>query len=538
MSFRTPFFQLLRIAGWKLCISQLAVTVFGLSSYIVFSNAISFSFELNNNHDLSDTVIHLSLFAFALLSYSIYLHIPSTPDMFQLANSALAPLRKKCVNAIYQNRLSFSTGEVSTTCFSSFSQLHEGLCSGLSAVFSVLVKPIVLLVVVLWIDLQSGLLLLVTLPVMPFLLWLVGSKVRQIAEAGMSSLLRLGATYSEQLRALPTLIETGNIEFSAGRLERSGEDLRKNTMKLLRVAFISSLVLEWAACGATALIAVVLGFRLLEDNSQFADALLVLLLVPEVFSPFQQVASKRHILEKAFASMKHINQIVNRQPVTSSVKTTIKEDSLDFLLTDFAYPDSQKTIIQQQTLQINKGICYALQGSSGSGKSTLLKCIATAFIQNNNPVRWLYVPQTPSLIEGTLKDNVLLYNGHGSEKDVFWALEQAGLSDLPGRLPDGVHALLSGKHQRLSGGELRRLALARLYIANPDLILLDEPAVHLDKDKQNEVDQKLFAFLSGKTSIIATHRNDLAAKADKILGIADGMIHLKEINTEDLNEPS
>ncbi len=411
------------------------------------------------------------------------------------------------------------------------------------------IVPLLLALFVFPADWISGLVLLLTAPLIPIFMVLAGSAAEKASRNRFAQLTRLGAAFMDALGGLVTLRQLGAAERVAERLDADGETYRKLTMQVLRVAFLSALVLEFFATVSIAIVAVLIGFRLLWHELAFRQGLFILLLAPEFYLPLRAMGALRHARMDALAAagqlaaLDAMESTAHAQPESPVVQLAnagtppvIHVDAVDF-----GYADRQ-AVLQGCSLELAPRGITALVGASGAGKSTLIDLllrfstpgggsirIDDVDLAHMDPARWrdriAWVPQRPHVFEGSLRDNLLLACPAADEHALAHAASASGLDRVVARLPQGWHARLGEHGLGLSGGELQRLALARAFLRQQaDVWLLDEPTAHLDADSAAAIQRVIRAKAASHTVLLVAHRLEAALQADRIVVMRDGRV--------------
>ena len=389
-----------------------------------------------------------------------------------------------------------------------------------------MIVPLMILAVVFSLNWLAGLILLITAPLIPVFMALVGMGAASINQKNFQALSRMSAHFLDVLQGLNTLKLFDRSRAETAKIYAVSEDFRQTTMQTLRIAFLSSGVMEFFAAGAVALLATYLGLSLLQDVhiGQRVDlyrALFILLLAPEFFLPLRELSTHYHARAAAVGAAEELMGILSlhAQPAAPMETGT----ALEFCNVDFTYPNSTQAVLNDFSLRIEPGEHLALIGPSGQGKSTLL-ALLLGFIQPNagkvitaphSQIGWL--SQQPTLIRGTIRSNLLMGNPEATEEALWQALSQAFMLKTVQNFPQGLDTPVGEQNQGLSGGQAQRIALARLYLKNPDIFLLDEPTASLDPDSQEAVIKSLAQQTQGKTVILVTHRPEPLLKMNRVV---------------------
>ncbi len=412
------------------------------------------------------------------------------------------------------------------------------------AATAVLLPPL-LAAFVLPADWISGLVLLLTAPLIPVFMVLVGGAAERASLKRFTQLRRLGSAFIDALGGLATLRQLGAAERVAAELETEGEEYRRLTMQLLRVAFLSALVLEFFAMVSIAVVAVLIGFRLLWHQLEFRDGMFVLLLAPEFYLPMRALGALRHARMDALAAARDMLVLEEAAPSPTPDPPGTQAaprgaPSLRFEAVRFTHAGRREGL-RGVDARIGPGVT-ALVGASGAGKSTLLDLVLRFAAPDSgrilvdetdlahlDPASWrariAWVPQQAHVFAGSLRDNLLLAAPAAGDALLARALRDSGLDLVAARLPRGLDTALGERGLGLSGGELQRLALARMLLREQaTLWLLDEPTAHLDADGACTVNRLIRSAGATRTVLLVAHRLDAALDADQVLVLDDGRV--------------
>ncbi|GGS22058.1 thiol reductant ABC exporter subunit CydD [Deinococcus knuensis] len=377
------------------------------------------------------------------------------------------------------------------------------------------------LLVTAWLDPATAGVLLVTGPLTVVFLALVGWAAHAAAQRQWEVHTRLTGRLLNLTRSLPTLHLFGAVGAYRDVLDRSAAQHREATLAVLRVAFLSGFVMEFAATLSTALVAVWVGVRLFDGTGQLAPLLAALMLVPEFFGPLRQAGADRHAAMDAEPLARQLGELLGG-PVTPA--GTARVSGTPTLTLRGACADLGGGAPTRGTLSavLTPGTHAALRGPSGSGKTTLLHALRKHVphgglievqgtpLDDLSARGWqqvtAFVPQHPRLIAGTVRENLRLWQPDADDAALHAAARAVGLDGLLGSLPLGWDTPLGEGGTSLSGGELARLALARVLVSGARVVLLDEVTAHLDPRSEQEVLRAIRAGLRGRTVLLATHR--------------------------------
>jgi ATP-binding cassette, subfamily C, bacterial CydD len=402
--------------------------------------------------------------------------------------------------------------------------------------------PVALLVPVFLVDPPSGWMLLAAGALTPVIMGLVGWRTGVHARSQVTAMKRANGYFLDRLQGLATLKLFGEIGRERGRMRAVSDDLRRRTMGVLRLAFLSSTALELLSSLALALVAVHLAGSLLAgDGIALAEGLFLLILVPEIFQPLRRLGLHYHDKAAAIGAAEAILEILDAAealPPPASPLALTAAPAVTFEAVSLAYPGGRRTALDGVTFEAGAGEVVALVGESGSGKSTLLAILlglrqATAgrILVDGAPVEGralvpsiAWAGQRVRILSASLRDNLTLGRPGADEAVLADALAAASLGPVVGRLPGGLDTLVGEGGRMLSGGEARRVALARALVRDAPLVLLDEPTANLDPDSEAAVLSALRTLARERTVIVATHAPAVVALADRVVRLERGRV--------------
>lgn len=401
-----------------------------------------------------------------------------------------------------------------------------------------------LLLAAFFVDPMTGLLMLVTVPIAPFLLYLIGRVTREASEAQWRAMNRFSAGLAEILRALPTLKLFARERDERQRVRGLSEDFAGAALRVLQLSFVSAFALELITTLAIAIIAVSIGLRLLYGQLTFSAAFFVLLLTPEFYQPLRLSGTAFHSGMIAHTAQTALLKASSVAPATRGVSvvgaiapkgvqvaqvslspSSTREESLTVCDLSFRYPGSPLPLLSGIQFTVPKSSLTVLAGPSGCGKTTLLRLLAGLLLPESGQIARAdalsYVPQEPHLYNATLFENITLFQQDCSEQAVRQALKALCLSDWAEALPQGLMTPLGEGGQSLSQGQRKRLGLARALVQDRPLILLDEPTAALDERTAATIREVLLALKeSGRhTLFVISHDERLQAAADTVLDL-------------------
>ena len=440
-------------------------------------------------------------------------------------------------------------GEIAATVGTGVDELHAYAARFVPATAMAVAGPVVVFVAVAVLDPWSTLILLFTGPMLVLLLAVIGSRTAALTRRRFDELGWLSAFYLDMIRGLATLKAFRRSEDGAATIARVSRRFGDTTMEVLRTAFQTSLVMEWAATAAIALVAVQVSFRLIADEVGFATALGVLVLTPEFFTPFRRLALEYHAGQAGDAALARIAELRALPPCapvassTGSAPAPVRERApkVEFDRVGYRYPGAPSPALDGVDLTIESGETVALTGPSGAGKTTATRLLLRFLDPTSGELRadgvpigsldaaaWrrsiAWVPQDPTILAGTVADNIRLGVPDAPIERVWEAAEAARARAFVEALPDGLDTRVGEDGVRLSGGQRQRLAIARAALRDAPLVVLDEFTAHLDEALEAEVREAIGDLLRERTALVVAHRTTTAAMADRIVRLDGGRI--------------
>jgi ATP-binding cassette, subfamily C, bacterial CydD len=402
--------------------------------------------------------------------------------------------------------------------------------------------PVAVLIRVALADWISALIIAVTLPLIPVFTVLVGLQTRARTQRQWQLLARLGGHFLDVVQGLPTLKLFGRDQAQADVIREVTDEYRSATMATLRIAFLSALVLELSAALATALVAVEMGLRLLAGHVSYQTALLVLLLTPEAYLPLRAVGAQFHASMEGVTAAGRVCDILDeplpaRLSSVTPVPPDLSQQTIQLNAVTLAYDARQSAALDHVSCSIRPGDRIVLTGPSGAGKSSLLALllrfavptegritVSLEGVDGADPVdiagldlaAWrrqiAWVPQHPHLFDGTVASNIALGQPDATAADIARAAAAAGAAEFIEALPGGYQATLGERGARLSAGQRQRIALARAFLRDAPLLLLDEPVAHLDPITAEQIMDTIGRLMAGRTVLLVTHRQAWPAR--------------------------
>ncbi|MCY0924762.1 thiol reductant ABC exporter subunit CydD [Streptomyces sp. H27-H1] len=404
-----------------------------------------------------------------------------------------------------------------------------------------IVVPVAVLARIVTEDWVSAAIIVVTLPLIPLFMILIGMATQSRMDRQWRLLSRLSGHFLDVVAGLPTLKVFGRAKAQAESIRKITDDYRQATMRTLRIAFLSSFALELLATLSVALVAVTIGMRLVHGELDLYTGLVILVLAPEAYLPLRQVGAQYHAAAEGLAAAEEIFEVLETPVTASAGRAAVPVSGLRIELDGVTvrYEGRGEDSPGPVSLTVRPGECVALTGPSGAGKSTLLQVLLGFVTPSAGRVRvggvdlaelapeqWreriAWVPQRPHLFAGTIAENVRLARPGATADEVTAALVDAGAWEFVRALPSGADTVLGEGGVGLSAGQRQRLALARAFLADRPVLLLDEPTAALDGDTEAAVVEAVRRLAVGRTVLLVVHRPALLALADRIVRIGAG----------------
>ncbi|MEZ5538099.1 MAG: thiol reductant ABC exporter subunit CydD [Thiolinea sp.] len=477
------------------------------------------------------------------------------------------------------------SGELVNTLSDGIEALEGYYARYLPAMSLMLWVPLAILVFVAGSDWLSALIMLGTAPLIPAFMILIGKGAEKYNQQQWRTLARMSAHFLDVIQGLTTLKLFNASRQEAQLVAEISDRYRQQTMKVLRIAFLSAFMLEFLATVSIALVAVLIGFRLFWGEMDFFYGFFVLLLAPEFYLPLRNMGTQYHARMEAIGAAEKMVEILNSEgsspiPNPDDSKGRIKsqipsvspftkgsalqqsqaviegspplqkgeqggfcsdpQNNIHLKNLNYTYPDGRQAL-NNVNLTIHAGETLALVGSSGAGKSTLVNILLGFLLPERGQVmignddlgdieltEWrkqlAWVPQKPQLFSGTVADNIRLGQPDAEMSEVVTAAKQAGATEFIAALPEGYDTVIGEAGRGLSGGQVQRLALARAFLRDAPLVILDEATAHLDAETEQVLQAAIDQLASTRTVIMIAHRLHTVERADRIVVLEQGRV--------------
>ncbi|QKG19047.1 thiol reductant ABC exporter subunit CydD [Actinomadura verrucosospora] len=392
-------------------------------------------------------------------------------------------------------------------------------------------------------DWASAVVVLVTLPLVPVFGALVGLRTAVLTGRQWASLHRLGGHFRDVVAGLATLRAFGRTGHQSKVVRALAEEHRRATTGALRVAFLSSLVLELVCALSVAVVAVPVGLRLLEGGMALSTGLLVLVLTPEAYLPLRALGARFHASAEGVAAAEEAFAVLDAPQAPSGGRAVVGEGVPEIVLdrVTVRYPGAERAALEEVSLRVAAGERIAVTGPSGAGKSTLLLVVAGLVapvsgrvlvdgvdLAELDPVAWRrrlgWVPQRPHLFAASVADNIRLGDPGAPAERVVEAARAAVADGFVAEMPQGYETVLGEGGAGVSAGQRQRLAVARAYLAGGPVMLLDEPTARLDVGSERALVQGAVRLLQGRTALVVAHRPALLSLADRVVRVEGGRL--------------
>jgi ATP-binding cassette subfamily C protein CydD len=404
--------------------------------------------------------------------------------------------------------------------------------------------PAMICVFIFFVNTRSAVILALAVPILIVFMILLGLAAKSKAERQYKSYQLLSNYFVDSLRGLETLKYLGLSRQHINKIILVSERYRRATMGTLRIAFLSSFALDFFTMLSIATVAVFLGIDLINGKMGLRPALTILILAPEYFLPIREVGADYHATLDGKEAGKKIQEILDKeslQPKQDPIPPWKSTSTFSVKGVSVHFADSGRPALQDIQFSVSGSKKIGIIGASGAGKSTLIDVLSgfltpssgefqingkklTTLSQLNWQSQITYIPQHPYIFHDTVLNNIRFYNPEATVKEVEKAAEAAGLTEMIRSLPQGFETIIGEGGRSLSGGQEQRIALARAFLSNRPIIMLDEPTAHLDIETEYELKETMLQLFNGKLVFFATHRLHWMLDMDQIIVLDQGKI--------------
>jgi ATP-binding cassette subfamily C protein CydD len=404
--------------------------------------------------------------------------------------------------------------------------------------------PVMICIFIFFVNIRSAVILALAVPILIAFMILLGLAAKIKADRQYESYQMLSNHFVDSLRGLETLKYLGLSRQHINKIILVSERYRRATMETLRIAFLSSFALDFFTMLSIATVAVFLGMDLINGKMELHTALIILILAPEYFLPIREVGADYHATLDGKEAGKKIQEILDKkslQPKQDPIPLWKSTSTFSVKGVSVHFADSDRPALRDIQFSVSGSKKIGIIGASGAGKSTLIDVLSgfltpssgefqvngkklTTLSQLNWQSQITYIPQHPYIFHDTVLNNIRFYNPEATLKEVEEAAEAAGLTEVIQSLPQGFETIIGEGGRSLSGGQEQRIALARAFLSNRPIIMLDEPTAHLDIETEYELKETMLQLFNGKLVFFATHRLHWMLDMDQIIVLDQGKI--------------
>lgn len=439
------------------------------------------------------------------------------------------------------------TGNIVTMALEGIDKVQTYLMLVIIKILDMSITPWLILLYILFLRWEQAIFLFIIFPVIILFMVILGLTAQSKADRQYEGYQRLSNHFVDTLRGLSTLKQLGLSKRYADNVYDVSESYRKETMSTLRIALTSTFALDFFTTLSIAVVAVFLGFGLMDGKVTLLPALTILVLAPEYFLPIRNFANDYHATLNGKNALSAVLEILNEPEVGDTDKLADFKWQADANLTlkhmNFTYPNTDKPALKDVSVSISGMKKVGIIGASGSGKSTLINIIGGFLAPDQggqvalnghelphlNQKAWqknfLYIPQNPYLFHATLAQNIAFYVTNASPASINQAVSKAGLTDWVATLPDGLDTMIGEGARTVSGGQAQRIALARAFLdTNRKVLLFDEPTAHLDIETEAALKKDILPVFDNHLVFFATHRLHWIGEMDYVLVVDHGQV--------------
>lgn len=445
--------------------------------------------------------------------------------------------RERLVNCILSNK-TVSASQYSNLCCENVDAIDEFCQKVLPLAVTAAVRMPLFLIAIFTIDWLSGIVFIITVPIAPFLLYLLGKVIKEASQQEWEKQAGMNRAFHEMMKGMLTLKIFRRTAVELAKLQELSRDYSDSSLKVLRIAFLSAFTAELITTLSIAVSAVTIGLRILDGRLDFFSGFAILLMAPSFYMPLRMLGTAFHVAMNTKTAVEPIHDIMPKfsgdKVLEYSVQTALPPD-IEVKNLFFAYPNCQVNCLEGISFKARAGRFTVITGSSGAGKSTVLQLIAGIYHAKQGEIlfngldaekispRYMnkiigYVPQEPHVFSMSLRENLTMGGGF-SDRECEKVLKAAGLGSWYERLSHGLSTTLGDNGVKLSNGQRHRLGLCRILLRNPYVVLLDELTAGLELSEEQELLTTIKENFFNKTVIMVSHRQQVTDAADEIIQI-------------------
>ncbi|WP_280770422.1 thiol reductant ABC exporter subunit CydD [Salipaludibacillus daqingensis] len=500
-----------------------------------------------NDGTFQDIIPWLGGLFIALLARAMFSYVNGRTGL-RMASKVKSDIRKQLLQKYARNPMQASikgqSGEKVSVMLDSVDEIESYFRHYYPQMIQSTIVPLMMLVAVFSYNWVSGVILVVTAPFIPIMMIIIGKNTQKKSEEQMEKMAVFSGRFLDILQGLSTLKFFGRAKDKREDIRNSSIDYREATMDVLKIAFLSSLMLEFISMLSIALVALEVGLRLvIYDQLTFFTAFFVLILVPEFFASLKELGSAFHTGRGSMGAATRISDELEEEELPvhwgdKSLDVSGGPPTIDLRGVHFSYGEN-RFALKQIDANVPPNSEVAIVGRSGAGKTTLLHLLSGLIAPTDGSIDvegrplfdykesdWFhqlsYISQNPYLFSGTIEENIALGLTDFSREEVVEAAEQAGIAEMISKLDKGYDTKIGEGGRGLSGGEKQRVAIARAFLKKPTVILFDEPTVGLDLKTEQILQRSMKKLGHSSTVITVAHRLHTIMRADQILFIEDG----------------
>lgn len=538
--------QLFKLAGASSIVRKLAVLEI-LQAFFIIGQALALSTVLTQlweGHALNWLFLLMFIVCFALRQL---INTIRDAILNKYSGKIAEELREKLLTKVFDEGQALvqkqGTGSLITMALDGVDEVRQYVKLIYSKVLTMMIVPIIVFVGMLYLNWFSAVILLIMYPLIVLFMIILGHAAQDKAVKQFGRFQVLSNNFIDSLRGIDTLKYLGLSNRYSKSIYRLSENFRKKTMAVLKVAMLSTFALDFFTTLSIAVIAVFLGFDLMNGKITLFPALGILILAPDFFLPIRDFAGDFHATLNGKNAFKRINELIAtpKEPV-NNIKLTDWSANDELIINDLHFNYVEGAEIGPINLKIKGYQKVGIIGMSGSGKSTLINLIsgfltpsqADITIQNQktntmNIPNWqrqlIYIPQSPYVFSKSLRENIAFYHPQATDQEILQAIHVMGLDELLNDLPQGLDTVIGQGKRVLSGGQAQRIALARAFLdPSRKVMIFDEPTAHLDIETEIDLKTKMLPLMQDRLVFFATHRLHWLKKMDYILVMNHGKL--------------